>query len=159
MIEDEASVLLKPLLYHPIKDSLKIAIWIDFGEMLMDLEREAPGERKVAWKSNVAGAYQILPMHRHEASNTDWWQLSCRPLQHLWQVRHGWSLHLVWQPGSLDSQRNQEGETNMLAAWSCSRWKPGLSKPSVYNWVAEWAYAYKNVRVRWVSLWSPNNVN
>ena len=50
------------------EDSLKIAIWVNFGEMLMDLEREAPGERKVAWKSNVAEAYQILPMHQH-------WQL------------------------------------------------------------------------------------
>jgi hypothetical protein len=37
----------------------------NFGEMVMDLEREAPGERKVAWKSDVAEAYRILPMHPH----------------------------------------------------------------------------------------------
>ena len=38
---------------------------VNFGEMLMDLEQRAPGERKVAWKSDVAEAYRILPMHPH----------------------------------------------------------------------------------------------
>jgi hypothetical protein len=34
-----------------------------FGEMLMDLERREPGCEKIVWKSDVAEAYQILPMH------------------------------------------------------------------------------------------------
>jgi len=34
-----------------------------FGEMLMDLEKKEPGKRQIAWKSDVAEAYQILPMH------------------------------------------------------------------------------------------------
>ena len=34
-----------------------------FGEMLMDLENEAPGKERVAWKSDVAEAYRIIPMH------------------------------------------------------------------------------------------------
>ena len=38
---------------------------VHFGEMLIDLERRAPGEQKVAWKSDVAEAYRILPMHPH----------------------------------------------------------------------------------------------
>jgi hypothetical protein len=38
---------------------------VNFGEMLMDLEREAPEESKVAWKSDIAEAYWILPMHPH----------------------------------------------------------------------------------------------
>jgi hypothetical protein len=38
---------------------------VNFGEMLMDLDRKEPGERKVAWKSDIAEAYQILPMHPH----------------------------------------------------------------------------------------------
>ena len=33
--------------------------------MLMDLDRRASGERKVAWKSDIAEAYRILPMHPH----------------------------------------------------------------------------------------------
>ena len=37
---------------------------IHFGEMLMDLERREPGVEKVIWKSDVAEAYRILPMHR-----------------------------------------------------------------------------------------------
>ena len=36
---------------------------IHFGEMLMDLERREPGKEKVVWKSDVAEAYRILPMH------------------------------------------------------------------------------------------------
>ena len=38
---------------------------MNFGEMLIDLERRAPGEEKVAWKSDIAEAYRILPMHKH----------------------------------------------------------------------------------------------
>ena len=38
---------------------------VHFGEMLMDLDRRAPGEEKVAWKSDIAEAYRILPMHPH----------------------------------------------------------------------------------------------
>jgi hypothetical protein len=38
---------------------------VNFGEMLMDLERKEPGEQKVAWKSDIAEAYWILPMHPH----------------------------------------------------------------------------------------------
>ena len=34
-----------------------------FGEMLMDLERREPGVEKVVWKSDIAEAYRILPMH------------------------------------------------------------------------------------------------
>ena len=34
-----------------------------FGRMLMDLERKEPGVEKVVWKSDVAEAYRILPMH------------------------------------------------------------------------------------------------
>ena len=34
-----------------------------FGEILIDLERRAPGRRRVAWKSDVAEAYRIIPMH------------------------------------------------------------------------------------------------
>jgi hypothetical protein len=33
--------------------------------MLLDLEKKEPGKRKVAWKSDVAEAYRILPMHPH----------------------------------------------------------------------------------------------
>ena len=36
---------------------------VHFGEMLMDLERREPGEERIAWKSDVAEAYRILPMH------------------------------------------------------------------------------------------------
>ena len=36
---------------------------VHFGEMLMDLERREPGKGRVAWKSDVAEAYRILPMH------------------------------------------------------------------------------------------------
>jgi hypothetical protein len=36
---------------------------IHFGEMLMDLEKGEPGVEKVAWKSDIANAYRILPMH------------------------------------------------------------------------------------------------
>ena len=36
---------------------------VHFGEMLMDLERKEPGVEKVVWKSDVAEAYRILPMH------------------------------------------------------------------------------------------------
>jgi hypothetical protein len=36
---------------------------VHFGEMLMDLEKREPGVEKVAWKSDVAEAYRILPMH------------------------------------------------------------------------------------------------
>jgi hypothetical protein len=38
---------------------------VNFGEMLMDLERKEPGELRVAWKSDIAEAYRILPMHPH----------------------------------------------------------------------------------------------
>jgi hypothetical protein len=38
---------------------------VNFGEMLMDLNRKEPAERKVVWKSDVAEAYRILPMHPH----------------------------------------------------------------------------------------------
>jgi hypothetical protein len=34
-----------------------------FGQMLMDLEKREPGKEKVVWKSDVAEAYRILPMH------------------------------------------------------------------------------------------------
>jgi hypothetical protein len=36
---------------------------VHFGEMLMDLERREPGEERVIWKSDIAEAYRILPMH------------------------------------------------------------------------------------------------
>lgn len=36
---------------------------IHFGGMLMDLEKREPGVEKVVWKSDVAEAYRILPMH------------------------------------------------------------------------------------------------
>ena len=36
---------------------------VHFGEMLMDLDRREPGVEKVIWKSDVAEAYRILPMH------------------------------------------------------------------------------------------------
>jgi hypothetical protein len=43
---------------------------VHFGEMLMDLERDEPGKRRVAWKSDIvawqsdiAKAYQIISMH------------------------------------------------------------------------------------------------
>ena len=36
---------------------------VHFGEMLMDLERREPGSEKVLWKSDIAEAYRILPMH------------------------------------------------------------------------------------------------
>jgi hypothetical protein len=36
---------------------------VHFGEMLMDLERKEPGRERVAWKSDIAEAYRILPMH------------------------------------------------------------------------------------------------
>lgn len=36
---------------------------IHFGEMLMDLEESEPIKDRVAWKSDIAEAYQILPMH------------------------------------------------------------------------------------------------
>ena len=37
---------------------------VHFGEMLMDLEKREPGVEKVVWKSDIAEAYRILPMHR-----------------------------------------------------------------------------------------------
>lgn len=37
---------------------------VHFGEMLIDLDRREPGKEKVVWKSDVAEAYRILPMHR-----------------------------------------------------------------------------------------------
>jgi hypothetical protein len=36
---------------------------LHFGEMLMDLERREPGKERVVWKSDVAEAYRILPVH------------------------------------------------------------------------------------------------
>ena len=36
---------------------------VHFGEMLMDLDRREPGVEKVVWKSDIAEAYRILPMH------------------------------------------------------------------------------------------------
>ena len=36
---------------------------VHFGEMLMDLDRREPGQEKVVWKSDVAEAYRIIPMH------------------------------------------------------------------------------------------------
>ena len=36
---------------------------VHFGEMLLDLETREPGKTKIAWKSDVAEAYRILPMH------------------------------------------------------------------------------------------------
>jgi hypothetical protein len=36
---------------------------VHFGEMLMDLERREPKEERVVWKSDIAEAYRILPMH------------------------------------------------------------------------------------------------
>jgi hypothetical protein len=36
---------------------------VHFGEMVMDLEKREPEKAKVAWKSDVSGAYRILPMH------------------------------------------------------------------------------------------------
>jgi len=35
------------------------------GEMLLDLERRSPGERRVVWKSDIAEAYRLIPMHPH----------------------------------------------------------------------------------------------
>jgi hypothetical protein len=34
-----------------------------FGEMLLDLEKREPGRERLAWKSDIAEAYRILPMH------------------------------------------------------------------------------------------------
>ena len=36
---------------------------VHFGEMLMDLAKRAPGDERVVWKSDIAEAYRILPMH------------------------------------------------------------------------------------------------
>ena len=36
---------------------------VHFGEMLLDLQRKQPGQVRVAWKSDIAEAYRILPMH------------------------------------------------------------------------------------------------
>ena len=36
---------------------------VHFGEMLMDLAKRQPREERVVWKSDVAEAYRILPMH------------------------------------------------------------------------------------------------
>ena len=38
---------------------------VHFREMLLDLEKQEPEKRKVAWKSDMAEAYRILPMHPH----------------------------------------------------------------------------------------------
>jgi len=35
------------------------------GEMLLDLERRSPGERRVVWKSDITEAYRLIPMHPH----------------------------------------------------------------------------------------------
>ena len=35
------------------------------GEMLLDLERRSHGERRVVWKSDIAEAYRLIPMHPH----------------------------------------------------------------------------------------------
>ena len=36
---------------------------VHYGEMLMDLMEKEPGKERVVWKSDVAEAYRILPMH------------------------------------------------------------------------------------------------
>ena len=36
---------------------------VHFGEMLLDLQRKKPDQVRVAWKSDIAEAYRILPMH------------------------------------------------------------------------------------------------
>jgi hypothetical protein len=36
---------------------------VHFGEMLMDLAKREPEEERVVWKSDIAEAYRILPMH------------------------------------------------------------------------------------------------
>lgn len=36
---------------------------VHFGKMLIDLERREPLAEKIVWKSDIAEAYRILPMH------------------------------------------------------------------------------------------------
>jgi hypothetical protein len=51
------------MIKHEKVTSFPLDNMVHFGEMLMDLCRREPGCEKVIWKSDVAEAYRILPMH------------------------------------------------------------------------------------------------
>ena len=56
-------VLLNSMITHEKVTGFPLDNMVHFGEMLMDLERKEPGSEKVIWKSDIAEAYWILPMH------------------------------------------------------------------------------------------------
>lgn len=54
---------LNSMIMHDKVTGFPLDNMVHFGEMLMDLEKKEPEGEKIAWKSDVAEAYQILPMH------------------------------------------------------------------------------------------------
>ena len=56
---------LNSMIRHDMVTGYPLDNMVHFGEMLMDLERREPGEERVVWKSDIAEAYRILPMHPH----------------------------------------------------------------------------------------------
>ena len=54
---------LNSMIQHDKVTGFPLDNMVHFGEMLMDLARREPGEERVVWKSDVAEAYRILPMH------------------------------------------------------------------------------------------------
>jgi hypothetical protein len=56
---------LNSMIQHEKVTGYPLEIMVHFGEMLMDLERKELGKEKVIWKSDIAEAYRILPMHPH----------------------------------------------------------------------------------------------
>ena len=56
---------LNSMIQHNLVTGYPLDNLVHFGKMLMDLEKREPGKRRVAWKSDIAEAYQVIPMHLH----------------------------------------------------------------------------------------------
>ena len=56
---------LNSMIQHNKVTGYPLGNMVHFGEMLMDLEKRGPTRNRIAWKSDIAEAYQILPMHPH----------------------------------------------------------------------------------------------
>ncbi|KAJ3503737.1 hypothetical protein NLJ89_g8304 [Agrocybe chaxingu] len=54
---------LNSMIHHPSITGYPLDNLKHFGEMLIDLHKRALGEEKVVWKSDIAEAYRIIPMH------------------------------------------------------------------------------------------------
>ena len=64
-VTDQSSgkYLLNSMIEHEKVTGYPLDNMIQFGEMLLDLKKRNPNSKQVVWKSDIAEAYQILPMH------------------------------------------------------------------------------------------------